>query len=188
MTRVSLIDHPQAPLTARPYYANGDPGPIVAALAHIPELLEVALPFIGVALGPSALDARTKEIVIVRTSVDAGCAYCTDTHTVVARDSGLTLAEVSALRDGLAPADFEDPGERALVAWVDEVATIPGKPTEAATSAVRERYGDAGLVELTLLVGATLMLNRFATTLGLPTSDETMQRLAREQLTVLGTR
>ncbi|MEO6120537.1 MAG: hypothetical protein ABIW46_09855, partial [Acidimicrobiales bacterium] len=59
---IDLVGAEQAPLLARPYYLGGDPGPIVAALAHVPELLEVALPFIGVALGPSAMEARAKEL------------------------------------------------------------------------------------------------------------------------------
>ena len=71
-----LVGPDQAPLLARPYYAGGDPGPIVAALAQVPELLETTMPFLGTALGPSGIDWRTKEIVIVRTSALAGCRYC----------------------------------------------------------------------------------------------------------------
>lgn len=71
----------------------------------MPELLEVAMPFLGVALGPSALDWRTKEIVIVRTSALARCRYCVQAHTVVALDAGLTRAEVTALRAETSIAD-----------------------------------------------------------------------------------
>jgi len=35
-------------------------------------------------------------------------------------------------------------------------------------------------VELTVLVGATMLLNRFCSALELPSSDETLQRLARD--------
>jgi len=70
-------------------YGGGDPGPIVAALAQVPELLQVAVPFIGAALGPSGIDWRSKEIVIVRTSALAGGHYCVAAHTVVALDAGL---------------------------------------------------------------------------------------------------
>ncbi len=38
------------------------------------------------------------------------------------------------------------------------------------------------MVELTAVIGATLMLNRFATALGLPTSDDTLARLTTEGL------
>nr|MBA3523282.1 hypothetical protein [Geodermatophilaceae bacterium] len=72
MSRVRLLDAAAAPLTARRYYQDGDPGPLGAALATVPELLEAALPFLSTVLGASSLDVRTKEIVIVSTSALLG--------------------------------------------------------------------------------------------------------------------
>jgi AhpD family alkylhydroperoxidase len=180
VTGVRLIEAGQAPLLARRFYAKGDPGPIVAALAHVPELLEVTMPFLDAALGPSAVDARTKELVILRTSALLGCRYCTQTHTVVARNAGLSVEEVAALR-GQAPleAAFTDLRELALVRWVDVVAG-PGQVSEAARREARARLEDPELVELTLLVGATLLLNRFCTALALPTSPKVLGWLAEE--------
>jgi AhpD family alkylhydroperoxidase len=153
----------------------------VAALAHVPELLEVTMPFLDAALGPSAVDARTKELVILRTSVMLGCRYCTQTHTVVARNAGLSVEEVAALR-GEAPmeAAFTDPRELVLLRWVDVVAAGPGPVPEAARGAVRAQLEDPELVELTLLVGATLLLNRLCTALDLPTPPKVLGRLATE--------
>lgn len=182
MSGVQLVPAAQAPLLARPYYARGDPGAIVATLAHVPEVLEVAMPFIGTVLGPSSLDARTKEIVILRTSARLGCRFCVQTHTVAARDAGLSQGEVRALR-GEAPAKaFRDPGELALLDWVDAVALGPGPVPAAAREALRSLVGDPALVELTLLVGATVMLNRFCTALDLPTAPGVVARLAAEEL------
>jgi AhpD family alkylhydroperoxidase len=175
-----LLEPDQAPLLARPYYAGGDPGPIVAALAHVPELLEVAMPFLGAALGPSGIDWRTKEIVIVRTSAVAGCRYCVQAHTVVALDAGLTRDEVTALRaESAVEGAFADARELALLAWVDLVAG-GGPVPDTARAAVRARFADHEVVELTTLIGATLLLNRFATALALPTGGETMERLIAE--------
>lgn len=183
MTTDLLLGPDQAPLLARPYYEGGDPGPIVAALAHVPELLEVAMPFLGAALGPSGIDWRTKEIVIVRTSALAGCRYCVQAHTVVALDAGLSRAEVTALRAETAVEEsFTDARELALLAWVDLVA-VNGPVPDEARAAVRARFADHEVVELTTLVGATLLLNRFATALALPTGAETMDRLIAENLT-----
>ncbi|MGI8439509.1 MAG: hypothetical protein ACR2NV_04800 [Thermoleophilaceae bacterium] len=73
---VPLIDAEQAPILARPYYSDeGPPSPLTASLAHVPEILEVTLPFVGRILGPSAVDARTKELVVVRTSALMECRY-----------------------------------------------------------------------------------------------------------------
>jgi AhpD family alkylhydroperoxidase len=181
VTGVRLVTAEQAPLLARPYFADGNPGPIVAALAHVPELLEVTMPFLDAALGPSAVDARTKELVILRTSAVLGCRYCTQTHTVVARNTGVSVQEVAALR-GQAPleAALTDPRELALLRWVDVVAVGPGPVPEAARRAALEHLSEADLVELTLLVGATLLLNRFCSALDLPTSPKVLRRLAEE--------
>jgi len=178
-----LLGADQAPLLARPYFDAGDPGPIVAALAQVPELLEVAMPFLGAALGPSGIDWRTKEIVIVRTSALAGCRYCVQAHTVVALDAGLSRSQVTALRtETPVEESFTDSRELALIRWVDLVAGI-GTVPDAARAAVREHFADHEVVEVTTLVGATLLLYRFATALALPTGAETMDRLTVEGLT-----
>ena len=174
--RVDLIDQRSAPLLARAHFADGDPGPIVASLAQVPELLGPTLPFLGSVLGPSWISLRDKEIVILRTSAVMGCRYCTEAHTVVALDAGLTLDEVRALR-GEAPLEeiFGDEDERALVAWCDAVAQGVEADVERARPGLRG--SDARVVELTLLVATTVMLNRYATALGLPTSPDVRERL-----------
>jgi AhpD family alkylhydroperoxidase len=185
MPAVELLDAENAPMLARPYYAGGDPGPIAKALAHVPELMEVTLPFIGAALGESAIDLRTKEIVILRTSAVLRCRYCVQTHAVVAHDADLSVAQVDALagEDPGAVADaFPDARDRALIAWTDAVALGPGIPADEVVAGLRAHVDQAELVELTVLVGATLMLNRFATSLGLPTSPDTLRRLADDGL------
>lgn len=178
--RVPLITADQAPMTAARYWERGDPGPIVAALAHVPELLEASLPFIGQALGGSIADRRTAELVIVRASAMLGCSYCTLTHGAVALDAGISADEVRALCD-LEPAArevFADERERSLLAWVDEVAAGRGDVPDRVARGLAAHVDDALLVELTAMVGCTIFLNRFCTSLGLPVSDATILRLA----------
>ena len=177
--RVALVDAASAPLLTRPYFAAGDPGPIVASLAQVPELVGPTLPFLGAVLGPSWIPVREKEIVILRTSAVMGCRYCMETHSVVALDSGLSVHEVRALRRELPLTDaFSDADEIALVAWCDAVAGGGEPDIRRARQALV--VDDARVVELTLLVATTLMLNRYATALALPTSPDVRDRLVRE--------
>jgi AhpD family alkylhydroperoxidase len=179
--RVRLLDAATAPLLVREHFASGDPGPIVASLGHVPELVAPTLPFLGAVLGPSWIPAREKEIVILRTSAVMGCRYCTDTHTVVALDCGLTAPEVRALRGELPASEtFTDGYEVALVAWCDAVSSGAESDIRSARQALDA--DDARVVELTLLVATTVMLNRYATALGLPTSPDVRDRLLREAL------
>lgn len=179
---MTLLKSDQAPLLAKPFYAKGDPGPIVTALAQVPELLEAAMPFIGTALGPSAISWRRKELVIVRVSALMGCTYCLRAHTTVALDAGLSRAEILALRESAGLEEFSDPAECALLGWVDAVTGGPGPVDPNALKALRVHFADHEIVELTMLVGATLMLNRFATALELPTGAGTLRRLEAEDL------
>ncbi|MDQ3308164.1 MAG: carboxymuconolactone decarboxylase family protein, partial [Actinomycetota bacterium] len=143
--------------------------------------LAPTLPFLGAVLGPSWIPLRDKEIVILRTSAVLGCRYCTEAHTVVALDSGLTRDEVRALRGEL-PLDeaFPEPDDRALVAWCDAVAHGVDADLERARAGLVA--DDARVVELTLLVSTTVLLNRYATALALPTSPDVRDRLVKEGL------
>ena len=180
---IRLIEADSAPLLLRDLFAGGDPGPIVAALAQVPELCQAALPFLGAALGPSLVPIRHKEIAILRTSALLGCRYCVDAHTVVAADVGFGPDELGALRCELDPIGrITDPVEAAVLGWVDVVAAGHGALTDsaevAAEAAARRLLTDHALVELTVTIGTTMLLNRFATALRLPTSPDTLQRLA----------
>ncbi len=179
-----LIDAEQAPILARPYYPDeGSPSPITASLAHVPEVLEATLPFVARILGPTAVGLRAKEIVILRTSALMECRYCVQTHTAVALDSGLTVEEVRALRgEAELEAVFTRAEELVLIAWVDAVALGRGAVPEEVSARAREAMGDPELVELTLVAAATLMLNRYCSALGLPTSAATLGRLASDGL------
>lgn len=178
--RVTLIDAAQAPLLVRHLFEAGDPGVIVRALATVPELAEVVLPFIGVALGPGSVAPEVKETVILRTSAVAGCRYCVEAHTVVALDMGLGTERVRALRDAAVPPPGLDGGLDALVAWTDAVAGGTGAIPDAVHTALAEHFADHQIIEITVTLGATLFLNRMCTALALPTSAATLDRLAAE--------
>jgi AhpD family alkylhydroperoxidase len=183
MERVELLSPETAPMSAREYFAGGDPGPIVAALANVPELLGPTLRFVGAALGDGAASTRHKEFAILRTSALLGCQYCIHTHSSVSLDVGLTPAEVRALRGELLIEDvFADPDERALLTWIDAMAGASGLVSDDVWEPARQAFGDHVLVELSVTVGATMFLNRFATGFQLPTSPGVAERLEREAL------
>lgn len=180
VTRLRLLDATTAPLGSKPFFEDGDPGPIVAALAQVPELLHPTVAFLGAALGPGAASTRHKEIAVLRTSSRQGCRYCTDAHSVVALDTGLTADEVGALRaDGALDEEFTDPGERVLIEWIDAMAQ-PGPVPELSWSNVRAFWPEHVLVELSVTIGATILLNRFATGFELPSSPAVVERLSAE--------
>jgi AhpD family alkylhydroperoxidase len=164
MARVELVSAERAPLLARPYYDGGDPGPIAAALANVPELMEVALPFIGAVYGPTSVAPRLKEIVVLAVSAANGCRYCTETHKSVAAGMGFAPDELAALLGEAPPPERWGPAERALLAFSEALSNRPAE----AVDLLRPHFGDPEVVELVTLGSTTVMLNRFATALELP--------------------
>jgi AhpD family alkylhydroperoxidase len=164
MARVELVTAERAPLLARPYYDAGDPGPIAAALANVPELMEAALPFIGAVYGPTSVEPRLKEIVVLAVSAANGCRYCTETHKGVAAGMGFAPDELAALLGETPAPDRWSPAERALLAFSEALSNRPAE----AVDLLRPHFGDPEVVELVTLASTTVMLNRFATALELP--------------------
>ncbi|MEP7104261.1 MAG: carboxymuconolactone decarboxylase family protein [Chloroflexota bacterium] len=164
MANVELLTAEDAPLLARPFYMDGDPGPIARALAHLPELMELGLPFIGSVFAAGTVDGRLREMVVLRVSSANGCRYCTETHTGVARRMEFAADEVAALRgEQPVPARWSVV-ERAVLAFAELLSDRPGH----AVAALRPHFADAAIVELVTLGAVTVMLNRFATALELP--------------------
>ena len=67
VAQIELLDQVAAPLLMEGVFAGGDPGPIAAALAQVPEVARVALPNIGASLGAGSTGARLKELASVST-------------------------------------------------------------------------------------------------------------------------
>ena len=168
MSRVSLITPETAPISVRSFFQNGQPGPLTASLAQVPELLEVAMPFINMILSPSAIDFRTKEIVILRTSAWQNCQYCLGTHSVIAHQSGFSLEELRVLRNVKSDCSIFSNRDQILLQWVDQVSQLGKTASGNVLESCKDVFTDAEVVELTMMVGATIMLNRYCTALELP--------------------
>jgi AhpD family alkylhydroperoxidase len=172
MSRVELLTPATAPISLRSYFQSGQPDPLIASLAQVPELLEVALPFIGMTLSPSGINFRSKEIVILRTSAWQGCRYCMGIHSVIAYESGFSIDELKILRAPSGETSIFSEQEQALLTWVDLLSQTGREISETASTiaskSIKSFYTDAEVVELTMVVGATIMLNRYCTALKLP--------------------
>jgi AhpD family alkylhydroperoxidase len=132
-------------------------------LAHVPELLEVTMPFIAGVLGPSHLGERLKHLIVLRTSVINGCRYCTRVYRDTAGSAGISADESAALlgRDAV-DAQFSS-RERAAIAFVTAFCDDPA----ASVALLKADFRDDEIVALATIVGTTLFLNRFATAMGL---------------------
>lgn len=163
-----LLHREEAPPLARVWYrADGSASPLLRSLASAPDLLETLMPWLDQIMGESSIDLATKELVVVRVSHLSGCRYCLAAHAPAALDAGLSEDHVEAVCDR-APLETLPPRERALVSWVDQVTLEPAGVTDELWAQTLEHVREDELIELTLLAGATRMLNQYCTALDLP--------------------
>jgi AhpD family alkylhydroperoxidase len=168
LSRVPLLERFEAPLPARAWYRDdGSASALTRSLATAPDLLETLMPFLGQILGESAIDLRTKELVILRVSTLNGCRYCLAAHRPLALDAGVPIEQVDAACE-VSSLDRLPPLERAILAWADRVTLDPGSVTDELAAATLEHLREDQLVELTVLVGTTTMLNQYCTAFDIP--------------------
>jgi len=68
------------------------------AIAHDPVTLKRTWESIKQIMAPGALDPLTKELIYVAVSITNNCAYCIASHTVSARNKGMTDAMFNELQ------------------------------------------------------------------------------------------
>lgn len=125
------------------------------------------MPFLGTVMGESSVDLATKELVIVRVSRLNGCRYCLAAHRPLALSAGVASEHVAAVC-GEAPLARLPERERAIVEWVDRVTLDAGGVSDDLAARTLDYLREDQLVEVTLLAGATTMLNQYCTALGIP--------------------
>lgn len=163
-----LLERDSAPLPSRRWYReDGSASPLTRSLATAPDVMETLMPFLGAIYGESSLDLATKELVIVRVSKLNGCRYCLAAHRPAARDAGVPDEQVEAACDERPLAELPE-RERAVVDWADLVTLAPGEVTDELTARLLDHVRGDQLVELTLVAGATTMLNQYCTAFGIP--------------------
>lgn len=148
--------------------APHDPGNripnIFTTLVRHPDLYERFMPFGGQLLLMGRLPEELRELLILRTAWNTGARYEWGRHLPLARAAGVTEADIDRITE-----DPETPGwtdlQRHLIRAADELnrdATVSDTTWEA----LAEHFGDAELIEITMLVGQYHMVAFFLNATG----------------------
>jgi 4-carboxymuconolactone decarboxylase len=138
-------------------YAKGLTGPdghvlnIFGTLAHHPDLLRRWLVFATHVLSKSTLDARDRELLILRTGWNCRSRYEFSQHVVIARRSGITDDEIDRVTHGPQADGWSEP-DRLLLVAADELhgsSTLSTPTWDALTS----RYTTEQVLDLIATVG-----------------------------------
>ncbi|HZR13459.1 MAG TPA: carboxymuconolactone decarboxylase family protein [Acidimicrobiia bacterium] len=124
---------------------------VFTTLAQHPKLMKRWLVFANHVLGKSTLDARARELAILRTGWRCNAPYEWGQHVAIARAVGVTDDEIARIAAG-PDADGWSPRDTALLRAVDELhdtATV----TDATWRELTSHYGTQELMDLVFAIG-----------------------------------
>jgi AhpD family alkylhydroperoxidase len=157
MARISLKTRREVgPLTRLAYrFAERQygrlPEPLQAAAHHPGLMWATAVHELAYARAARVLDPALRDLVVHRVATVVGCSWCVDFGTMMAIKSGFSVERHRELGRYAESGAFTD-DEKAALEYADAMTAQPMTVTDKLVDRVRERLGEAGLVELTYSV------------------------------------
>ncbi|MCW2986648.1 MAG: 4-carboxymuconolactone decarboxylase [Conexibacter sp.] len=152
--RIAPATGPQARLAV--WFARRQLGPEAAESAAIyarhPRLMRAFALFNRAVDRPGRrVPDHVRKLAELKAATVVECAFCIDIGSEMARRSGLSDAQLLTLHDpeptGLFSAD-----ELLVIAYAGAMSLTPPQVDDATVTALQQRYGDDGLLELTYLI------------------------------------
>lgn len=138
-----------------------------AVAAHHPRLLLANAVHEGMLASASkTLPAGVRELAVFWTARAIGCSWCVDFGAMLQRLDGLDVDRLRHIDDYATSALFSG-DERAAIAYADAMTTDPHRVTDEQVTDLRERFGDAGVLELSYQIGVENMRARMYSALGI---------------------
>lgn len=136
-------------------------------IAHHPRLLVANAVHEGLVQSASrTLPAGVRDLAVFWTARTVGCSWCVDFGSMLQRLEGLDIDRLKGIDDyATSPAYSDD--ERAAIAYADAMTTDPRSVTDEQVHDLLQRFGDAGVIELTYQIGIENMRARMYTALGI---------------------
>jgi alkylhydroperoxidase family enzyme len=128
-------------------------------LLHSPPVAQGWLNLLTAIRQQCTLDARYRELVILRIALINGADYEYAQHIPYALAAGLSEADYTALHAWMEYAGWT-PEDRAVLAYTDAM-TREVQVSEPVFDAVRERFSEREVVELTATIAAYNLVSRF---------------------------
>jgi alkylhydroperoxidase family enzyme len=135
---------------------GGSPPNVLTTLARHRGLFRRWLPFAGGLMPGGRLPRADTELAILRVAHNTRSEYEWHQHETIARQAGLTPAEIERVRGGPGAGGWDD-RQQAVLRAVDELHA-DRRLSDGTWSELRPLYSDQQLIELCLLVGHYQML------------------------------
>ena len=137
-----------------------DAGNLISTLARHPKLARAFLRFSGYLLYGSTLPARIREQAILRIAHRRGCTYEWSHHVNIAKEAGLSEAEIAATQTG----ETNDEFDRAVFNAVDELderSELSDQTWTALSKRLDERQRMDFIFTIGGYIGLAMALNTF---------------------------
>ena len=137
---------------------------IFRTLVRYTDLYRAFMKFGGHILGASSLDARSRELLILRAGHLSKCAYEVHQHNRIGKLAGLNDAELERIAVGPSAPEWTEQ-ERTLLQAADE---LHGHQfiSDATYAALAKDWNEKQLMDLVFTVGQYTMVSMFLSTFG----------------------
>jgi 4-carboxymuconolactone decarboxylase len=142
-------------------------GNAIATFVNHPDLTRPYLTFSFYLLTRSTLDARLRELAVLRIAHLTECAYEWDEHVVIGKTAGLSDDDIAALQRGEAADDFD----RTVLIAVGELVEKT-RISDQTWSALADRMDTRELMDFVFTVGGYHMLAMALNTFGVEPKKE----------------
>lgn len=137
---------------------------IFRTLVRYPDLYRAFMKFGGHILGASTLDARSRELLILRAGHLSKCAYEVHQHNRIGKLAGLNEAELERIAVGPGAPEWTA-RERTLLQAADELHAHQFI-SDATYAALAKDWNEKQLMDLVFTVGQYTMVSMFLSTFG----------------------
>lgn len=124
-------------------------GTALSTLVRHPSLTKAFLRFSTHLLFRSTLDARVRELAILRVAYRRGCEYEWSHHVFMGKAEGLTDDDIAGVERGRAA----DPFDQAVLDAVDELLEVRSQISDQTWARLSERLSERQLMDLVFTVG-----------------------------------
>lgn len=142
--------------------------------AASPKLMQPLMGFFIAALRQEItgeLDVWTKMLVIVKTSMLNGCAYCIGHNTTLGRALGLTEEQTLALEGDYRNSDLFTDADKAAITWAECLTERNYHRDKSAMTELKAHFNDIQVLEITMVSGFFNFWNRFNDAMELDIED-----------------
>jgi AhpD family alkylhydroperoxidase len=167
--RVPLPSDDELTPEHRELLANLPPLNVFRMIAGAPKAVRPFMQLGGAVLS-TALDARRREMAVLRVAHATGAPYEWAQHEQIARNIGVTEAEIDAIRDEEPVTSLDD--ECNLICRVADEVSRDVRLSDEALELILDRYGARESAELILLVSYYNMVSRFLESTRVEVEDE----------------